>query len=144
MEAKELRIGNWVNIEAIDLQIDSIHSDNTIRLQSDDVNHKNYSSGSIGCFYINRVTPLPLTEEWLVKFGFKTDGVTYDLQFPFVFHYGYRFSLYNTGNAVDFKRSGWAVRVFQSKQNIEIGRIQYVHQLQNLYFALTNTELTII
>jgi len=119
MKANELRIGNWVDIEAIDIQVECLPID------------YNYS----------HLHPIPLTEEWLVKFGFDTDGVTFDKQVPFVFHYGYRFSLYNTGNAVDFNRSGWAVRVFQSKQTIEIGRIQYVHQLQNLYFALTGEEL---
>ena len=51
--------------------------------------------------------PIPLTEEWLLKFGFER---TYNSQFRYFGHYI---------------------------------KIKYVHELQNLYFALTGQELTI-
>jgi len=68
---------------------------------------------------------IPLTEEWLLKFEFekinhRIEGVIYRrewLNFSETF-------------LVDW-RGGY------------IGRIQYVHQLQNLYFALCNEELVI-
>jgi hypothetical protein len=72
---------------------------------------------------------IPLTEEWLVKFGFeKSDGdyywkVTDELDFAF---------------GVSFTGSSWRIRNVISK----IGCV-YVHQLQNLYFALTGAELMI-
>jgi hypothetical protein len=66
--------------------------------------------------------PIPLTEEWLLKFGF-----------------------------VYLKGHGWVVGdVFSFNINdsfeldwYEQAPLKYVHQLQNLYFALTGKELTI-
>jgi hypothetical protein len=64
--------------------------------------------------------PIPLTEEWLLKLGAKRDKIdnTYylselEIMLPNFFRY---------------------------KTSI-IRRIKYVHQLQNLYFALTGEEL---
>lgn len=67
--------------------------------------------------------PIPLTEEWLLKFGgiIKPDAVLFN---------GVHF-LYEDG-----------IVYFESENN---GRsnteIKHVHQLQNLYFALTGEEL---
>lgn len=64
--------------------------------------------------------PIPLTEEWLLKLGAKKDKIdnTYylselEIMLPNFFRY---------------------------KTSI-ISRIDYVHQLQNLYFVLTGEEL---
>ena len=69
-----------------------------------------------------RVQGLILTEEWLLKFGFekiKTNNC-----------------IYWTLNNVDI----WELNGgFANDLDIPI---QYIHQLQNLYFALTNEELT--
>ena len=143
MKANELRIGNYyrAGLEikgSREAKLNPMDGNRVIRLA---IEH--FQVFVNAPMIVEMINPIELTEEWLVKFGFVTDGVTFDREVPFVFHYGYRFSLYNTGNAVDFNRSGWAVRVFQSKQTIEIGRIQHVHQLQNIFFALTNEELNI-
>lgn len=69
--------------------------------------------------------PIALTEEWLEKFGFKhyVDGETHEMYTPFgVFEIQKHKTLIN-GN--------------------ECKHLQYVHQLQNLYFALTGEELTL-
>ena len=67
--------------------------------------------------------PIPLTEEWLEKLGFEclyTDDE----------HYFY----------IDSIRGFYVNSNFQ---NIDCEYdLKYVHQLQNLYFALTNEELT--
>jgi hypothetical protein len=66
------------------------------------------------------IKPIILTEEWLLKLGF-------DINIPY----------------------GWFYRGFKLNKNFSyelIGdaiKIKYVHQLQNLYFALTGEELTI-
>jgi hypothetical protein len=73
------------------------------------------------------ILPLPLTEEWLIKFGFES------------FH------------KRDFKKKGLFITTyFATPQtlvdddfgNKRVLELKYVHQLQNLYFALTNEELT--
>jgi hypothetical protein len=89
---------------------------------------ENYSEPTI-----NSMNPIPLTEEWLLKFGFErhhfdySNGVIYIKDVP---------------NNNEFK---WGVYPFELGSGFIINKsknLKYVHQLQNLYFALTNEELT--
>jgi len=71
--------------------------------------------------------PIPLTEEWLLKFGFEKclnqyKKVTETKPFIILFLEG------------QFQYDDLRYRT----------NLQYVHQLQNLYFALTGEELKII
>ena len=59
IEAKDLRIGNWFNYE-----------DEPMQWEMDDF--RNMEFDSVDCIW----QPIPLTEEWLVKFGFEKDGDT--------------------------------------------------------------------
>ena len=73
--------------------------------------------------------PIPLTEEWLFKFGFDKDknGL---------------FKLFNESEVpILFNKdlNGWTCDGI----NFSVNGTQYVHQLQNLYHALTGEELTI-
>jgi hypothetical protein len=114
MEANELRIGNWVNFEYKGLNYGKLFID------------KNYFSHYENKEYI--YTPIPITEEWLLKFGFKyyqnVNGYTYRIDFRIHF--------------VKFE-NGFTTYL----DNTEWSEIQYVHELQNLYFALTQKELTL-
>ncbi len=74
--------------------------------------------------------PIKLTDEWLLKFGFYNWG---DDKEYFNSTNGYVIELLNQG--VDY-------RVFDST-GVTMCFIKYVHQLQNLYFALTCEELKI-
>jgi hypothetical protein len=66
--------------------------------------------------------PIPLTEEWLLKFGFEiTDN----------FQTKDRFQTHKQDGIIWFEYGYIVVE------------LNYVHQLQNLYFGLTNEELTI-
>ena len=73
--------------------------------------------------------PVPLTEEWLLKFGFenKKHGIKRGVLKSYKIH----------GNTFNLSNSGNIYYGFKSMQ------IQYVHQLQNLIFALTGEELTL-
>jgi hypothetical protein len=71
-------------------------------------------------------TPIPLTEEWLFKFGFENIDTNDDGGD----NYWY---LSKTDFMLD--------RFFQSFTMNTSFDLEYVHQLQNLYFALTNEEL---
>jgi hypothetical protein len=104
MKASELRIGNYV--------YDTLGKVNIIDLEA--------------ITYIvkephNQVKPIPLTEEWLLKLGFKNN----------------RLGLFDVVKVVD----DIAYHIYFIKKHLK--EIQYVHQLQNLYFALTGEELTI-
>ena len=92
-------------------------------------------------FNIKDTNPIPLTEEWLLKFGFEKIiydceevgyGVEYDLKTKhFYLSYCDDFSISISGRK---EYRGMA-------PNIELFR--YVHQLQNLYFSLSGEELTV-
>jgi len=84
--------------------------------------------------------PIPLTEEWLLKFGFELKdkinmGFIKQINFPHMKNYLYVNSKYYTTALWD--------EISQKEFLIMLNPCQYVHQLQNLYFALTNEELTI-
>jgi len=72
-------------------------------------------------------SPIPITEEWLEQFGFKyyknTNGYSYYL------HFRLHFTKTVDGFKLFIDNNEWAET------------IKSVHELQNLYFALTKIEL---
>lgn len=72
---------------------------------------------------INELKPIPLTEEWLVKFGFVKHKTT---------------DIYPTFAKQMFN---WNDSILYIIGYGFMNHIKHVHQLQNLYFALTQTEL---
>jgi len=107
MEAKELRIGNWIysNTDKDIYRVDLIES------------WRNYLS----------ISAIPLTEEWLLRVGFeKTESGNYSNEEG-------SFELIHN-NVIGFR--------FAVEGQYAYPEIKYVHQLQNLYFALTGLELT--
>lgn len=110
MKASDLRIGNLLHSNGVVVTIDG----RTIFDIWDDEGLKTYS-------------PIPLTEEWLLKFGFE-----YDHDGRYEYH-GSKFYRYKSRLIVD--RGGL---FFDYGSDVEI---KYAHQLQNLCFALTGEEL---
>lgn len=81
--------------------------------------------------------PIPLDEEWLLKFGFVKSGSFSNMSFEkggFGIH----------RNILHGKFDGYnpCVKVLNWTNTMLGGEFKYVHQLQNLYFALTGKELT--
>lgn len=93
-----------------------------------------YSGGYINLF-ITKDNCIPLTEEWLVKFGFhkydKNRGLKEEYQKPD--NFGYNIGNYHWHDGYLFLDGGnncvWEIPC------------QHVHQLQNLYYTLTGKEL---
>ena len=119
MDARELRIGNHAKhfengiVLTVGRTVAFKTPTNTIRVDVDDLE------------------PIPLTEEWLLKLGFKKKkqaGRLYD-------YYYIKDGLYYS--AIDFHN--WVYK----NNSLEGVKIKYIHQLQNLYHALTNEELTL-
>jgi hypothetical protein len=76
------------------------------------------------------IEPVPLTEEWLSKLGFEKKYSNYIIKAGDYFH--------------SIKKDGkkWIYSYDESDACCyELRRIKYVHQLQNLYFALNDKEL---
>jgi hypothetical protein len=119
MKATDLRLGNLIKKNNKIYEISSLFFvdlyDGTIR--------ENYNNSYV-------IEPIQLTEEWLLKFGFeKTMSWTYvkDLvgNLQLVYYLG---------------EKGWSIG-FNSYS--DFSNLKYVHQIQNLYFALTGKELTL-
>jgi hypothetical protein len=114
MKERDLRIGNEIMVAGSHYKIVAIDAyKGEVQLQE------------IGVIELSKCKPIPLTEEWLIKFGFVFDGFRYQQEI-------------NNNLWVLVKNNvyGWY------SPHIEISNgIQNVHQLQNLYFALTGEEL---
>jgi hypothetical protein len=118
MKANELRIGNWFNEFGIPKQV----TPNLIL--------KLYQIEIAGKVAID-ISPIPLTPEILVKAGFENKSSTTD----YIFEYG---NFIIGGTRKRLFPSVWGEDGLQDYGNL----IEYVHELQNLYFALTGKELT--
>lgn len=78
------------------------------------------------CKPINEIHPIPLTEEILLKHGFeKSSDIFYDEHNWIMIRF--------IGNGLFFYQKG----------EYDICKLQYLHQLQNLFFILTGQELEI-
>lgn len=108
MEAKELRIGNYVKYE-------------TGTIYAVDMIYENYS-------LIDVWKPIVLTEEWLIKLGFNKRHNEFYLE-------NFRFHINKPCNYDGF--------IFCEGYSVITDKIHFVHQLQNLYFALTGLELSL-
>ena len=107
MKANELRIGNYVfdNLGGT-LKIKGIN-------ENSDISH---------------IKPIPLTEQWLFKFGF--DSCINGFWCP-----------KELLNVKISKFSVTQIFISGSDTDLAFNGTEYVHQFQNLYFALTGEEL---
>jgi hypothetical protein len=125
IKANELRIGNLIQTkyEGI-VQVININSE-----KFDYVDIRKQTYNGIGRYDIKSCTPIPLTEEWLIKFGFKKPAHSWNGD---IFHL----------TEWDEFPLNWAVAMDKNGA-ILVLKLKYVHQLQNLYFALTGKELEV-
>lgn len=132
MEIKELRIGNIINLI-------NIGQCSIVGLERIDNNVLPVVSNEKREFKTNQniIEPIQLTEEWLLKFGFEQ----LNKQPIYTIRVGENIdNKIKLGISID----GWFGMCYDGLiyQGINDNRIKHVHQLQNLYFALTNEELT--
>lgn len=81
--------------------------------------------------HLDNYDPIPLTEEWLEKFGFVdcSDCVSLELNEPY--------------QRILLLHNEWPLLLEIDSCRMPIFNLKYVHQLQNLFFALVGEELTI-
>lgn len=125
MKANELRIGNLIkagiygNVKIICFIYDEIK----ISINPGTIDRTIH-------FKVSECEPIELTEEWLLKFGFeKCDSPC---------EQGYTNGIYKL-----FSNSIGEINICLMDFNDWYICLEYVHSLQNLYFALTSEELTI-
>lgn len=118
MRIQELRVGNLLYNEGVVVTIDA----RTIFDIWDDKGLKKYS-------------PIPITEVWLKKFGFESKGIG---GFTFVYK-----ELIGGDSRFVVESDGL---LFYPQINFDIccfAEFKYVHQLMNLFYAITGEELTV-
>ena len=136
MDARELRIGNLVECTEIgDTYTDRVPYYGKcifpVFSACTEFVKLNLGFGALQKVKAHEVNPILLTDEWLIKFGLEQGG------------YDFLFWTKETKNGI-FTICGDSEIEFGIRYNNEIElQLKYVHQLQNLYFALTGEELAI-
>lgn len=120
MKASELRINNLVNYGGVTSEVSRVDKlFFYVEASETPTFSKDEGRGA---------KPIRLTEEWLLKFGFEKQMA-----------WTYKISLIGNKNLVYYLgEKGWSI----GNKNYSDFSCEYVHQLQNLYFALTGEELT--
>ncbi len=121
LKANELRIGNWVN--DIGSKPFQIMPEDILAIALSESKGKKYLWSN----------PIEITEEWLLKLGAirKDYG---EFRFLLPDNSGISDLTYNINSKSLYIWGGDAIEI----------PIQHVHRIQNLYFVLTNKELTIV
>ena len=124
MEAKEkqYRIGNLIKYDGRVFEIDSI---------AKEFPTLNTEEFGIGVVDWNNIKPIPLTKQLLLKCGFKhVHTGWFEIN-----SFGSEFMHFNVcaSGAVSVDNGG--------DSEIVIADLKFIHQLQNLYFAITGKEL---
>ena len=113
MEARELRIGNWARYVK---GVAFYGGDET------EIGYRDLENSEM-------FEPIPLTEEWVIKLGL-IEGDFVKLEKNEAFLIDVSTETVWIGDVTDFEYSAGV-------------HCKYVHQLQNLYYALTSEELVI-
>jgi hypothetical protein len=147
IKAEELRIGNWIDATNAS-KIFTNHGDNKFTEYSratyvrvSDISDSRVLAGGFHCK--DSGEPIPLTPEILEKAGFKyaaDDDVLEECKLSAFEEVWWISGMY-------FIEKGWQGYTFYKSTDedtyMQLVVIEHLHQLQNLYYALTNTELNI-
>lgn len=151
MKASELRIGNYVYYEHTTHIVSGVHENKVYSWWVKDgepvieYKAKDISGTQVENPYMDVVSqykPIPLTEEWLLRFGFvnidkgNNNFITYTD------------SEHNYYLQIDVRRKDGKYLIldnsFDDLRAFSMIDIEYVHQLQNIYYCLTGEELNYI
>ncbi|CAD0220322.1 hypothetical protein [Chryseobacterium sp. JV274] len=129
MEANELRIGNLTQ-DKVTKVVYSITANALLYLTACKEEDKEAS-----------IEPIPLTEDWILKFGFQIDQYV-EIESLVDESGGWDLQL-----EIEYGERGTVICVSSDSLNqslsIPLKHVKYVHQFQNLFFTLTGKELAI-
>jgi len=129
MKAQELRIGNFIRWEDDSNEIIQVES---IEKGKEETKDMYFVNGG----WIEDFIPVPLTQEWLLKFGFeKEEAEAIGIAVWDEFYIG-DFQVSNHGVGL----TPYHLIAYQGR----VINIYYVHELQNLYFCITREELPVL
>ena len=130
IKPEELRIGNLVMRYSNIMEVSGIAKENVALILRQPDTKVNW------CMLYEDIFSIPLTEEWLLKFGFEIKS-----------KYSYTNYALPNGWGVSMWTDEVPIAGFEEKGVCYWGEdyvpIRYVHDLQNFYYALTKKELTL-
>jgi len=119
MEIKELRVGNWVQLEEPG--------------KSCKIEQHHFLSDEEGyCAFMDHIKPIPLKGNWMNRIGLSGELTT----LPVLPERGLCFFRFNESIFLFIDDS-------EKKSSSALLRIDFVHKAQNLYYELTGNELVI-
>jgi len=143
MEIQELRIGNWIESENDFFQIETLQSQNYWKFNGNikndiEIDFIDQNKNTYWC-ELKDINPIPITEEWLLRFGFekKEKSNLYLISI-------HEFNLKKLCVYLDINNCTIAmVDYFSNLEKTELFPLnyKYIHQLQNLFYSITQTEL---
>ncbi len=121
-QATQLRVGNLFRF----ISTDSIE-------QVADIRTAGIKTPTINNVLITDIEPIPLNEDWLVKLGFTKERNSIDSADLFI------------KKDIVFVLTGEHYTVSWNSVTINLipAKVKFVHELQNLFYCLTGTELTL-
>ena len=123
LRPEDLRINSWYH---------SVKWDKPVQLTAEDIYNlvANADGANISSYISDMFTPIPLSEDWLKRFGFEKDNETYS------------WGILITLDKCDFM---FEIEVFANEPGFyyrdRCHEIKTVHHLMNLYHSLTGAEL---
>lgn len=143
MKPNELRIGNLVAFGESILEVCLIEVDSFMAKDNENQTWKNTWADT---------KPIVLTEEWLLKLGFENWGEgklyknEYETYARFVLHNvidgtsSFEVHIINSNYGNNEEKS-FVISCDEDERYKIFIKLEYVHQLQNLYYSLTGEEL---
>lgn len=152
MKINELRVGNLVGIKEGALHSDGCNTESTYfeieELKKDVAHFKGFGVGE----YYKDLKPVPITTKILLSLGFVDDNekvrqkyktftcIHWRLEKPFFWVY----QELDKSNQMIVDSLGREIGQFYIMANVNfVKKIDYVHELQNLYFALIGKDLNL-
>lgn len=144
MKASELRIGNILSVNGVYNAVTGIRNIFIGDNPKDVVEVEISGFSQVVILNEQSISPIPLAEEWLLKFGFKCiheANKHYAIQNPKGYKDLHKIHFFQTIND-QWHLAFSDATTGKEHHHIVACHIKYVHQLQNLYYALTGEELT--
>lgn len=132
MKAQELRIGNFVglNLDNDPQNLFFVKEVASVSMKLRECGMLLRDIGDVQYYDEEVIEPIPVSNEWLLRFGFEKSVDSYG---------GYLIEI-GSGEKIRIKNDGGWCWPMNGRH---YPKVRFVHQLQNLYFALTGIELEI-
>lgn len=152
MKPTELRIGNYVfgmtdtyvdREDKIDVNVFKVAllAEDVIKLDIGFGALESYEQKPIISRRLNELKPIPLTEQWLLKFGFEKTESDYEIQIQKNDKGGNTDYWIYVDSGFDNETKKFTIKIVCQESCWMNTKNKYVHQLQNIYYALTGEEL---